>query len=231
MSLLRLQQTFNVRGDLHHACLLFGERSFVTASLLQFLEEALEISALGNPDFHHFEYDSFGIDDGRKLQEYAIQKPVGEYKIFIAAFATMTKEAQNALLKLFEDPKDNTHFFLITESESTMLPTLRSRLFLVDLRGGEEENFDDDAKKFIAISKTERIAYLSDLIENKDKSAVYNFLGALEKKLYELSKKKTANEDAILGLSEVEKSKQYVFDRSSSLKLLLEHVALTIPKM
>lgn len=39
----------------------------------------------------------------------------------------MKDEASNALLKTFEEPPDQTHFILITESAHRLLPTIRSR--------------------------------------------------------------------------------------------------------
>jgi len=47
--------------------------------------------------------------------------------------------AQNRLLKVIEEPPRNKHFILITESKSSILPTIKSRLPINVLHDGKEE--------------------------------------------------------------------------------------------
>lgn len=52
----------------------------------------------------------------------------GDWRIFIIPEAEkMKKEAQNALLKSIEEPKEKTVFFLLTSDKTGLLPTVRSR--------------------------------------------------------------------------------------------------------
>jgi len=46
----------------------------------------------------------------------------------------MGTQAQNAFLKLLEEPGVNTHFILLTHSISSLLPTIRSRVQIVEIR-------------------------------------------------------------------------------------------------
>ncbi len=43
----------------------------------------------------------------------------------------MNRSAQNAFLKLFEEPPENVYFFILTTDASTLLPTIRSRALTV----------------------------------------------------------------------------------------------------
>jgi len=43
-------------------------------------------------------------------------------------------QSQNAFLKLLEEPGVNTHFILLTHTPSSLLPTIRSRVQLVEIR-------------------------------------------------------------------------------------------------
>ena len=53
-------------------------------------------------------------------------------KIFIIETGFFTREAQNSLLKVFEEePTEGTHFFVFTPSAETLLPTLRSRMVIL----------------------------------------------------------------------------------------------------
>ena len=45
----------------------------------------------------------------------------------------MTESASNALLKLLEEPGQNTHFILATPDEQLLLPTIRSRCQIITL--------------------------------------------------------------------------------------------------
>lgn len=55
----------------------------------------------------------------------------GDWRVFIIPEAEkMKKEAQNALLKSIEEPKENTVFFLLASDKTRLLPTVRSRAIL-----------------------------------------------------------------------------------------------------
>ncbi len=232
MSIQPLKDAYKVRKELHHACLIKGGADYMS-QLVSFLEEDLGFATKDNPDFHHYEHDSFGIDDGRNIKNISNQKAYGDRKIFVVTFNTMTREAQNALLKLFEEPTASTHFFLITPNTEKLLSTLRSRLFIVaetfDILG---DDLVSDAKTFLKLTKSKRLDYMKDIIESKDKMRAASFLNAVESLLYEELNKNNKNKDAItFSLNELGKTRQYLFDRASSLKLLLEHMTLVVPQI
>jgi DNA polymerase III delta prime subunit len=52
-------------------------------------------------------------------------------------------QAQNAFLKLLEEPGINTHFVLLTHSPSRLLPTIRSRMQAVNIRPITAEQSDE----------------------------------------------------------------------------------------
>ncbi|HHV50963.1 MAG TPA: ATP-binding protein [Clostridiales bacterium] len=72
---------------------------------------------------------SFHIDAVRQLRESAYILPnEAEHKVFILAGAEgMTEQAQNALLKILEEPPKHLIFILTCESRSQLLPTIQSR--------------------------------------------------------------------------------------------------------
>ncbi len=51
-----------------------------------------------------------------------------EIKYIILCGSTFRKEAQNALLKLLEEPPKNVVFIILTSSKSALLPTILSRM-------------------------------------------------------------------------------------------------------
>lgn len=69
------------------------------------------------------------IEQVRNLQSRISEKPIeSNKKIYIINCAdTMTKEAQNCLLKTLEEPPEYAILILIITSESLILPTIKSR--------------------------------------------------------------------------------------------------------
>lgn len=98
-----------------------------------------------HPDIHVVGRDkTASIDDVRRLIARSSLKPNdSEKQVFIICNASkLREEAQNALLKLFEEPPATVAIFLLTESRSSLLPTVLSRgqrIHLDGLRDAEVE--------------------------------------------------------------------------------------------
>jgi DNA polymerase-3 subunit delta' len=90
---------------------------------------------------------SIGIEAIRELQHFTSLKLPGAIDtlriIFIPEAQTITGEAQNALLKLLEEPPQNTHFILTASSEQLLLPTIRSRLQSLAVHRPPRESLDN----------------------------------------------------------------------------------------
>lgn len=72
---------------------------------------------------------TIGVEAVREIRETAYVVPNDlSVKIYIIKDAEkMTQQAQNALLKLFEEPPRAVYFLLLTAGASALLPTVRSR--------------------------------------------------------------------------------------------------------
>ena len=225
--------TYKKTGDLHHAYFIESEGGAEDMTSVLGLTELISAHLMptrGNPDFWQRNYESFGIDEGRALKE--MQQKVassGNKKVFVIVAGSITREAQNSLLKMFEEPTAGSHFFLLMPSIETLLPTLRSRLMIVDTgkKGGNKKIQSDltEAKKFIKLSKPERLKFLAPLIEEVDRRKAVAFLDTLEQAISE-DKKQIATRQEYL--AELYAMKSYLHDRSSSVKMILEHLALIL---
>ncbi|HEY4523828.1 MAG TPA: hypothetical protein VJK04_03080 [Candidatus Paceibacterota bacterium] len=111
--------------------------------------------------------DSIGIDTVRRLKEFLWQKPIKSPKktAVIVNGDTLTPEAQNALLKISEDPPPNSQIFIILKNEENLLPTLRSRfpkIYLTEDATSErnKNNIPEEvmhfAEQFLKSDKRER---------------------------------------------------------------------------
>ncbi|MCK9372836.1 MAG: DNA polymerase III subunit delta' [Sulfuricurvum sp.] len=73
--------------------------------------------------------DDFKIEDAKEVIAEAY-KSEEKTKTLILGAKTFTIPAQNALLKILEEPPRNIRFILLAPNKSTFLPTVRSRLTL-----------------------------------------------------------------------------------------------------
>lgn len=215
------------KGDLHHAYLIEGRSEAVVPALIDFFETEAKIKTSGNPDFWHGTFETIGIEEGRHIKERQSFTAFSEgIKIFVISAQSITHEAQNALLKVFEEPTPRTHFFLILPSVESLLPTFFSRL-LHHVHQSEGLEADRLAKKFLPLSPAERIALLSFIIEDKNKALALSFLTSLEKVLRS-SKKNILPEDVAV-FDEIITCRSYLQDRSPSVKIILEYLSLIVP--
>lgn len=74
--------------------------------------------------------DDFKIEDAKDVIAEAY-KSESQTKTLILGAKSFTVPAQNALLKILEEPPRNIVFILIAPNKSTFLPTVRSRLNLI----------------------------------------------------------------------------------------------------
>ncbi len=95
------------------------------------------------------ETSSFKIDEVRRVTE-SISIPPNEEKkkIYILDHCeNMTVQAQNALLKAFEEPPEYVVFFILTEKKEALLPTVRSRASFFSISPLEKEQLFEILKK------------------------------------------------------------------------------------
>ncbi len=179
-----------------------------------------------------FRYGLFSVEDARKVASVASQAPIGgEEKAIIIAASRMYHEAQNALLKVFEEPPKGTHLFLVVPTPGMLLPTLRSRVQM--LGGGHPMSYiSEAAEEFLKASKDKRTAIIKKLTTGKDederrenRDAAIEIVNGIEAAAYASG----AGKHAAL-LAELSVLRGYLHDRAAPLKMILEHLSLVLPR-
>ncbi len=216
-------------GD-HHAYFIEGEREAVLAEVEKFLEKEIGMELKGNPDYQILDYGNFSIDDARALKEMHSGRAVGEKRFFVVSFSSATNEAQNSLLKIFEEPNPTSRFFIIAPSAGILLPTLRSRFEIIKTEQKNKNSLDISPEDFLKALPGKRMKDIKKITDGLSKEEISKediriFLENLADTLREriISKKEDPKK-----LSEVLMVLSYIGDRSTSLKMLLEHLALVL---
>ncbi len=233
------------KNNLHHAYLIEGDKEEIIPELLKFLKN-LGIETSHNPDFCQITLDSFKIEDARNLKSIGNEKgfSVGK-KVFLISANNFLLEAQNTLLKIFEEPIENTHFFIIVPNADVLLKTLVSRFYLIKTKS---EMIDElkEAEKFITMPLKNRIDFIKELITEEEeedeeetleikstKAKALKFLNALESVLVSrmpFDKKMSRGIlDTKTCFAHIFKVREFINQPGSSLKTLMESVALMIP--
>lgn len=227
------------KNNLHHAYLIEGDREEVVSELLKFVE-SLDIKTSANPDFCHISVDSFKIEDARNLKSIQSEKSfsVGK-KIFLISVNNILLDAQNTLLKIFEEPIENTHFFIITPNTDILLRTLVSRFYLIKTKPELIEELKQ-AEEFLKMSTGNRIEFIKEMLveievptevgiptevgKDSVRSKALKFLNALESVLVS---KMPFNTQACF--AQIFKVREFLSQPGSSAKSLMESIALIIP--
>lgn len=108
-----------------------------------------------NGDLTENTVDALPIERVRELQVEALQAPLIHSKriLFIAEMQTASQPAQNALLKLLEEPPDHVHVILTTTQLSGVLETIQSRSQVIQLDaltvGKTAEKHDSEDLRFL----------------------------------------------------------------------------------
>jgi len=200
--------------------------------LVSEIEKALGLVSQANPDFFIAHYETLGIDEGRELKRKQSEKSLGgDYKIFVVSALSFTREAQNSLLKVFEEPTEGTHFFIVLKDARAILPTLRSRMvvFLGGETLDETGEIQEIANEFLKKEPTERLQmpFIKKLITDKDRERTSLFMDALQEVLSKKINGKTTLEE-VATLETVIKFRGYLRDRSPSIKMIVEYLAITV---
>lgn len=116
-------------------------------------KSCIEFDSNNNPDFFFIEPDgnSIKIDQIRNMQKGILEKPIiSSKKVYIINNAeTMTKEAQNCLLKTLEEPQEYVVIILLVSDENSMLPTIKSRCTKIFFEKISDENLKTYIKEKI----------------------------------------------------------------------------------
>jgi DNA polymerase-3 subunit delta' len=140
------------------------------------------------------EEKAFSVVDAKTVIEKAYMASE-EITVIILAAKIFSPVVQNKLLKVIEEPPKNKEFILLTQSKSTILDTIRSRLPIVVLsEKSEEEDLGLELKllslstvyAFIQTHKRTNAKEMSVIVERISKEAITSGMFNLDEKTLSL---------------------------------------------
>lgn len=212
-------------GFLHHSYIFVGDFSIDDMTSIF---ENIGINTKANPNLYIYERDLFLIDDVRDVLEkhsrrgFTFNGNDGK-NIFLIKLNSITFEAQNAFLKVLEEPNPNTYFFIISP-QNIFLPTFLSRVNLVNLIDNKKNKIG-----FLEKSIVEKLEIVSKICkdisdEKKTKQDAIYFLNTIEEEILE----KEGSLKAFNKLKIIENSKEMLLQKGATLKIILEHTILNL---
>lgn len=233
-----------------HAYVAAGEKEAMLKAARGFAARALGLAGNANPDIIIRSYALFSVDDARALRDIASLSPVGgKSKAVIVSVERMFHEAQNALLKLFEEPPEDTTLILIVPAAGILLGTLRSRLAPLPLEGNSARSkarapLGEVAQAFLEAAPAAREKIVAKLLDraksdNDDekqaaRADALRILEALETSAHEkwasdALPPKESHSYALL-LRDLDRFIPILHERSAPLKQIFEHVLIALPR-
>lgn len=248
----------------HHAQLIEGDENALK-NILKKIQEKLGISEQ-HPDLRTFSFslEKLGVDDAHLIRDAILSNPVeAPYRVVAIYASQITEQAQNALLKITEEPPVHSRIFLVTPFIPHLLPTLRSRFVIFNIDNSENENsvkdsgnnlgkssvnlqknFITSSEEFLKMSIDKRLGVVKDIHAGMDKeevgiSEVWQFANDIERKVQEYLKESSKSSKSSEPLNSEEKIniletlltvQKYIHAPGNSVKMLLEYMAVSVPK-
>lgn len=214
---------------LHHAILLHGKKGIGKASFAQELSREI----LGNKgaiysDLLLIEKDhekkEITVDKVRKMSDFTNQTSAisGNKIIIINSACELNRSASNALLKVLEEPHQNSFLILISHNLNQVLPTIKSRCQLIKIPDLSRPDFDKILQQKNLHFLPKDLGFLSDICDNSPALAIDSGLELV--RFYELFLRsiynKKINEELLKKISDknfsfliFEKSYQFFISR------------------
>lgn len=221
----------------HHAFVIEAPAEEGIETARAWAERELEMTGANNPDILVLRHGLFSVEDARRVYGAAGQTPfVGGHTVVIITANRAYHEAQNALLKLFEEPPRGTYLFLILPTLGGLLPTLRSRVQVLDTNV-TNRTVPERAGQFLKASRDKRSALIKKLTSGKDeeerrelREEAIAIMNEVEAAAYQKLKNQGGDKTVVALLSDIAVLRSSLYDRSAPVRMILEHLSLVIPK-
>ncbi|MEN9390411.1 MAG: hypothetical protein RLZZ283_511 [Candidatus Parcubacteria bacterium] len=209
---------------LHHAYIVTRGSGDEIIALL----ESRGVSVRANPDVTVQTYADLDVDDARDISHRAALHAQNGEKFFILSFNKASHAAQNALLKVIEEAPGGSHFFLVVPQSGLLLATIRSRCIHVSGAGVVDTGALEKAQSFLSETIGVRMAIVEKMVAVLQKTHDREPARALIRSLLSLTHQQAVGAGPLRDLLLADR---YLESSGSSPKLILNHIALVLPRV
>ncbi len=185
-------------------------------------KSCIEFNSFNNPDFKLIEPDgnNIKIDQIREVVKSVYEKPVvSNKKVYIINESnTMTKEAQNSLLKTLEEPPEYVTIILITSNDNLFLPTIKSRCTKITFNKLE----DDELKRIL--KEKYSFSNISNLVLKIADGSIEKALSVIEKEKDYTRINEIYSKIETLRKTDIINSKEELFKDKESAEEILDYI-------
>ena len=215
---------------MHHSYLIVAPRKHALLLAKEWVSKNTKLTPQ-SPDILVFDVETVSVDTARHIGRAISGRPFGsDGKVVIVTAGNMLHRAQNALLKVLEEPPLGTTIILSVPDKESLLNTVCSRLIQLDTSVLAETHASD---AFLSLSKDERKKFIKKLLDDTTPtgreealSTVRAIVDALIVTYGNTQKKRT---HAPL-LSDLLFFKTHLAGNAPALKMVLEELAIRLPE-
>lgn len=124
----------SIKRQVPHALIISGQVGVGLSEIARTLGHQLRVILPEKNETVDLEKGIISVDIIRRLYDLTKTKTTTPRFIVIDYAERMATQAQNAFLKLLEEPPERTHFILLTHDVDSLLPTILSRSQRLDVR-------------------------------------------------------------------------------------------------
>lgn len=203
--------------------LVTGEKGVGLSTIANYICESLDTKPFillpEKNEMIDLEKGVISVDGIRHITELSKSKITNKRIIIIDYGEKMTIQAQNAFLKILEEPNENTHFIIVSCSINKLLPTILSRTEKINIK---PITYDQSNKLLDSLGVTEKIKRSQLLFIAEGKPAELTRLSK-EESYFQLRSNIIKDARELLGSNTYNKlllAQKYNEDRNSALSLI-----------
>ncbi len=175
---------------------------------------------VNSTDVNHLYFEKLTLNEVKQLIAKLNIRPYSkEEQVFVVSLREITTEAQNALLKILEDPPADVKIYFIVPYEEILLKTVRSRMQILNKASVKDTPSNNNYKDFKKLNYGHRLETIS--MKVKDKEWVNSMINGMESEAY-LTKNRSLMREVLF-------ARKFLHLSGSSPKMLIEHCTLITP--
>lgn len=224
----------------HHAFVYVGSGDEATLSVKIFLKKELSATSDELIDATTLTYEQLTVKDARDISALiGYGSRAQARQVYILTASRILPEAQNALLKVLEEPPTDVVIVLVVPVLSQLLKTVLSRVSVIDDSFDKADDFHAYTKEFLDANNATKQKLLdllvkdarSDNEEKKERARteareLLSDLQILAHRKYQ-EKKDT---EMLEFLKDVQVALPLLYDKGASYKTIFEHLKLVLPR-